>query len=250
MNQILTKLLSIKAHIGTKNWNKASAPFLLGFRKSPRIDKYAIFNLEKTIIALNQVLHFFKKLNDSSKLTPIHILIINTESSSTSAKQGSLQLNLSRISTISGEFSKKNPIISFTQEKWVGGTLTNWKQVQESILIYSQFKNRFNTFLKKHKIQFPIYQKYDKRYQGLMEFVVQLPDVIIMINPENNEIALKEAHILKIPVIAFTNNEIHSKIFQYIDYPIPGNNKSPSFVYFCLNLFTTLFRREATVSPR
>ena len=83
-----------------------------------------------------------------------------------------------------------------------------------------------------------------------MQFVVQLPDVIIMINPEENEIALKEAHILKIPVIAFTNNEIDSKIFQYIDYPIPGNNKSSSFVYFCLNLFITLFRREATTSSR
>ena len=111
MNQILTKLLSTKAHIGTKNWNKASAPFLLGFRKSPRIDKYAIFNLEKTIIALNQVLHFLKKLNYSSKSTAIHILIINTESGSASVKSGSLQLDLSKISTICGELSKKSQII-------------------------------------------------------------------------------------------------------------------------------------------
>lgn len=354
MNKIIAELLQTKAHIGNKNWNKESAPFLLGFRKSPRIHRYAILNLEKTVIALNQILHFLEKLKsdkvqdrsaqpsrldvfafsitrqssivpetqevnkkkllhtvlkrpfenlavipgsnaqfgsaDSGVLRtpelhtrfrtldtrPVHVLVISTGVSSSIGNSGSLQLNLSRLISNSRSFvSNKNefienskivekqkfqlssttneniPVIfSFTQDKWVGGTLTNWKQITQSISVYSQFKNRFDIFLKKHNIQFPIYQKYDKRYQGLHELVFSLPDVIIVTNPEENDIALKEANILKIPVIGFINSETHLNFVRNIDYPIPGNNKSPSFIYFCLNLFFTVLRCGVAVQPR
>ena len=263
MNQILTELLQVKAHIGNKGWNKESSPFLLGFRKSPsvhkilngkvlqrkpsfRVNQYAIFNLEKTIIALQQVLHFLKNLSQEKK-SSCHILIISAGSSQGS---GRFQLNLPQIFSQvflsqqkEGNFQKL-PLFSFTQEKWVGGTLTNWKQIIQSISIYSQFKDKFDLFLTKHNIQFPIYQKYDKRYQGLHPLMTSLPDVVIITNPEENEIALREAHLLKIPVIGFINSETDLKYIRHIDYVIPGNNKSSSFIYFCLNLFFTLLMKK------
>ena len=262
MNQILTELLQVKAHLGNKGWNKETSPFLLGFRKSPsvsrigngkgvqgkpsfRVNQYAIFHLEKTITALQQVLQFLNNLSKEKK--SCHILII---SSGGSQGSGKLQFSFSQIFSQVLLFQQKEenlqkfPILSFTQEKWVGGTLTNWKQITQSISIYSQFKDKFDLFLTKHNIQFPIYQKYDKRYQGLHPLMTSLPDVVIITNPEENEIALREAHLLKIPVIGFINSETHFKYIRHIDYLIPGNNQSSSFIYFCLNLFITLLMKK------
>jgi ribosomal protein S2 len=269
MNQILAELILVKAHLGNKSWNKETSPFLLGFRKSPsvsqmvngkavlkrpsfRVNQYALVNLEKTSIALQQVLHFLETLAHDKK-DACHILLISTGNSQGSGK---VQVNFPHMfSQVLSSQQKEggfhtSPKVSFTQDKWVGGTLTNWKQIVQSISIYSQFKDKFDLFLTKHNIQFPMYQKYDKRYQGLHPMMSSLPDVVIMTNPEENEIALREAHLLKIPVIGFVNSDTQLKYIRYIDYVIPGNNKSSSFIYLCLNLCITLLMKKTASMHR
>lgn len=219
MNPILSELLRTKAHIGKSQWNREIAEYILGFRNDQSLGqsrkgkpRYAIFDLEKTCIALANVLSFLKNL-----MRP-HILLVT--------KLPETQLQIS------------TPTFSVIQDKWIGGMLTNWKQISESILIYSQFRAKYGNF---DAIHFPVYQKYQKRFQGIQtdNGSLRLPDILIVTHPKEYEIAILEANHLKIPVIAFVDTDVDPKILSKIDYIIPGNTKSPEFLLFCLNLFCT-----------
>ena len=68
-----------------------------------------------------------------------------------------------------------------------------------------------------------------------------LPDVVFLINPEENQNVLREANLLKIPVIALTDS--NTKI-SGIDYMIPGNVQSIKFVYWFLNCMTIILQKR------
>ena len=68
-----------------------------------------------------------------------------------------------------------------------------------------------------------------------------LPDVVFLINPEENQNVLREANLLKIPVIALT--DANTKI-SGIDYMIPGNVQSIKFVYWFLNCMTIILQKR------
>ena len=59
----------------------------------------------------------------------------------------------------------------------------------------------------------------------------QKPDLIFLINPNENQSILNEAYRLQIPVIAFTESNTNP---LDITYPIPVNNYSIKFIYYCL----------------
>jgi ribosomal protein S2 len=293
---LLKELLIKKAHIGTRTWNKDTAQFLLGFRESPGIPKFSIFNLEKTLIGISEVLsflnslaiqhfsstnissfethplHIYKKnegqetykssesyfkrkknvsqalkkkelkpqdLNPSSNFSrPLSILILATNTS----QEGSFQLNIFKIFS---KFQLTRSYYSFSlmDTRWVGGTLTNWKQIAQSISLYSNFKKKYSAFLFKQNIRLPLHQRNEKRYKFLESMATELPDLIIVTNPEENSLALKEAKLAKIPVIGFINSNLKPDILNLIDYVIPGNNKSPEFISFCLHLFFVVLKK-------
>lgn len=142
----------------------------------------------------------------------------------------------------------------FCNEKWAGGLLTNWEQISKSIAIYLSFSDRFGRFLLRNNIHFPRYRKMRKVFQGFSpgfalytkqfkdRFLekgqteqppLKKPDLLIIINPNDNMNALFEAKKLGIPVIAFANTNINLSL---ISYPIPINNDSPFFAHYYLSL--------------
>ena len=133
----------------------------------------------------------------------------------------------------------KTPLISYVSYKWIGGTLTNWKQISKSVLTFAKFSERCEKFLVKNGIDFPKYTRVKKCFQGLLykenqKMLLafnQKPDLIFLINPNENQSILNEAYRLHIPVIAFTESSTNPK---EINYPIPVNNYSIKFIYFCL----------------
>jgi small subunit ribosomal protein S2 len=267
-NEFIQDLLQTKGHLGTNNWTENMSKFLLGSRNG-----ISIINLEYTFICLRRVLQFLENMNryyqvkmqgleqlksisrfSSNFASSPHILFVNTHTKySELVKQAAIQSNQ-----------------SYINERWIGGTLTNWKQISESILLYNKFSTQFDSFLKLNNIQIPIYQKAKKRYEGLnysrndspqsgriqevkeaisVDFSDEksvfsssyIPDIIILTNPDQNNIVIKEAQLFKIPIIAFADT--NSKTLG-IDYIIPGNNKSIYFMYFCLNLITITLQRS------
>jgi small subunit ribosomal protein S2 len=123
--------------------------------------------------------------------------------------------------------------------KWIGGTLTNWKQISKSVLTFAKFSERCENFLIKNNIDFPKYVRVKKCFQGLLykenqKMLLafnQKPDLIFLINPNENQTILNEAYRLHIPVIAFTESNTNPK---EITYSIPVNNYSMKFIYYCL----------------
>lgn len=235
---LLKELFKTKAHIGRSTWVKMMSPFLLGSRND-----IFIFQLELTIMCMKQVLKVLENIRKKNG----HILFVNTSPKySELVKRTALSVNQ-----------------SYVNDRWVGGSLTNWKQISKSIFLFQKFSFQFENFLKIHNIQIPIYQKAKKRYEGLIRkadifqskkykkessnqnepalYNGSLPDLIILINPDQNQIVIQEAKIYQIPIIGFADTNTQNKD---IDYIIPGNIKSISFMYFCLNLFTIVLQRK------
>lgn len=240
VDEIFQDLLKMKSHIGTNNWTKEMSRYLLGSRNG-----VSIINLEYTFISLKRVLKFLENYTKYNKTKGLNsnILFVNTYNKySELVKHVAIRSNQ-----------------SYINDRWIGGTITNWKQISESILLYDKFHRQFDEFLKMNNIQIPIYEKAKKRYEGLeldrrssgigpsasvienraMQCII--PDIIILTNPDQNNILIQEAQLYKIPVIAFADS---NTLIKGIDYIIPGNNKSIYFMYFCLNLITITLQRN------
>ena len=215
--EIYKDLLKFKAHIGNTQWTKNISPFLFGYRNN-----ICIINIELTILALKQslkLLQIIKKKNGK-------ILFVNT----------SLKYN---------ELIKQTALCtqqSYINDRWVSGSLTNWKQISQSIYLFEKFSFQFENFMNKNNIQISRFQKEKKRYEGLCNPLGKLtrakpceaspyisvfqscsdhalspkgstaenfrkphyiPDIIILTNPEENSIVIEEAKKFQIPIITF-----------------------------------------------
>ena len=113
----------------------------------------------------------------------------------------------------------------YMNHRWMGGTLTNWTTVSQSIQRLKKLDEQLNAeakgFTKKERLQ--IERQRDKlqlTLGGIRELGGK-PDMLFVIDTNKEELAVKEANKLKIPVIAVldTNSDPNG-----IDYPIPGND--------------------------
>lgn len=181
-----------------------------------------------------------------------HVLIINTnpEYSSLSRNLSLLTLqNKKTSSQIVSMYQKykslRTGMISYCCYKWIGGTLTNWKQISRSVLTFAKFSDRCEKFLIKNNIEFPRYKKIRTCFEGLIQkrsthttlAFYEKPDAIFLLNPNENQNIIREASKLHIPVIAFTESNTNIK---GITYPIPLNTYSMNFIYYCLKKLVKL----------
>lgn len=200
----------------------------------------------------NSLLH--KEKNKSDSLQKViqrkgHILIVNTnpEFSQFCKNLGVLTLHSQEIETLSRNSQSflldniytENKSLSFIHYKWVGGTLTNWKQVSKSVLTYAKFAERCEKFLLKNNIDFPRYNKIKECFHGLITkrkgkiFLAfnDKPDLVFLMNPNENRHIIAEANKMHIPVIALVES---NTCLNGISYPIPANAYSTFFIYYCL----------------
>ena len=152
---------------------------------------------------------------------------------SQSKKQIALQKKESNLLNVN------TPSLSYVHYKWVGGTLTNWKQVSKSVLTYAKFAERCEKFLIKNNIDFPRYKKIKECFHGLIRkkqgkvylAFNEKPDLVFLMNPNENRHIIAEANKMYIPVIALVES---NTCLKGISYPIPANAYSASFIYYCL----------------
>jgi len=222
-----------------KYWHPLMSDFLLGIRH-----KTAIFNsqiIKKSILRAFYMIALVLKNNG-------HILIINTNQEYSHLARNLSFLTLQKKSNIfTGSQSLVNKYthlytgnISYCAYKWVGGTLTNWKQISKSVLTFAKFSERCENFLIRNNIDFPRYKKIKTYFQGLLRkkstgqttlAFYEKPDLIFLINPNENRNVIMEATKLHIPIVAFVESNTDIK---GITYPIPVNIYSISFIYFCI----------------
>lgn len=205
MNVNMRELLEAGAHFGhrTRFWNPKMAEYIFGSR-----NKIHIINLEKTLPMLHDVVNYVGRLAANRA----KILFVGTKR----AAQDSIREHASRCG------------MPYVDHRWLGGMLTNWKTVRQSIFRLKELKElrdkgAFASMIKKEALMLTRELEKLECSLGGIEEMGGLPDALFVIDVGFEYIAVQEAHRLRIPVIGVvdTNNNPDG-----IDYIIPGNDDS------------------------
>jgi len=198
-------LLEAGAHFGhkTRYWNPKMGEYIFGSR-----NKIHIIDLEKTMPLLMDALNYVSKLASHKA----KILFVGTKR----AAQEAVREHAQRCG------------MPYVDHRWLGGMLTNYKTVRQSIFRLKELKKMrdeglFNGMIKKEALMLTRELEKLERSLGGIENMGGLPDALFVIDVGYEHIAVEEARRLKIPVIGIvdTNNDPDK-----IDYVIPGNDDS------------------------
>ena len=128
----------------------------------------------------------------------------------------------------------------FVNERWLGGTLTNFKTIRSRIRRMEEIETMekdgtFEALPKKEVIQIKKeYDKLVKNLRGIRE-MKRVPQAMIIVDPRKEEIAIKEARILGIPVFGIVDTNCDPDM---VDYVIPGNDDAVRSVKLIIGALT------------
>ena len=196
-------LLKAGVHFGhqTRYWNPKMGKYIFGAR-----NKIHIINLEQTVPAFNEALALVKKLAENKN----KILFVGTKRAA-------------------GKIIKEEAVragMPYVNHRWLGGMLTNYKTIRQSIRRLRDLEKQkedgtFDKLTKKEVLMLTREMEKLERSIGGIKDMGGLPDALVVIDVDNERIAIKEANKLGIPVIGIvdTNSDPDS-----VDYVIPGND--------------------------
>jgi small subunit ribosomal protein S2 len=196
-------MLKAGVHFGhqTRYWNPKMKPFIFGAR-----NKVHIINLEQTAPMFNEALAVLS--NIASKKGKI--LFVGTKRAAGDAiKEAALSCD---------QF--------YVNHRWLGGMLTNWKTVRQSIkrlkdLEAQSLDGTFSKLVKKEALMRTREMEKLEKSLGGIKNMNGLPDVIFVVDADHEHIAVKEANNLGIPVVAIVDTNSNP---DGIDYIVPGND--------------------------
>ncbi|WP_284443382.1 30S ribosomal protein S2 [Buchnera aphidicola] len=196
-------MLKAGVHFGhqTRYWNPKMKPFIFGTR-----NRVHIINLEKTLPMFNFALSELKKIS----LKKGRILFVGTKRA---ARKGIKEAAI-------------NCEQFYVNHRWLGGMLTNWKTVRQSIkrLKDLEIESKDGTFSKLTKKEALIRSRELCKLEnslGGIKNMGGLPDCLFVIDATHENIAIKEANNLGIPVFAIVDTNSNP---DGVDYIIPGND--------------------------
>ncbi|GAA0722630.1 30S ribosomal protein S2 [Dokdonella soli] len=199
----MRQMLEAGVHFGhqTRYWNPRMAPYIFGAR-----GRIHIINLEKTLPLFTDAMNFISAIAQKRGT----ILFIGTKRSAREAiKEEAARCSMPSIS-----------------QRWLGGMLTNFRTVKQSVSRLKELETMSTdgSFEKlvKHEVLSRIREreKLEKSLGGIKE-MNRLPDALFVIDIGHEDIAIKEAKKLGIPVIAVVDTNYDPSL---VDYPIPGND--------------------------
>lgn len=204
MTQVtMRQMLEAGLHFGhqTRRWNPKMKPYIYG----PRNGIY-IINLDSTMRLFRSSYDFI--LDQVAKGG--NVLFVGTK-------------NQAR-EIIAEEADRCG--MYYVNQRWLGGMMTNFQTIKNSIERLKKIESMkedgtINRFPKKEILQMEKELVKLDRSLGGIKNMRSLPDLIFVIDPKNEEIAVSEANKLKIPVIALTDTNCDP---DGIDYLIPGND--------------------------
>ena len=199
----MKELLEAGVHFGhqTRRWNPKMKDYIFGQRNG-----IYIIDLQKTIRIFKEALQFITSIVENGK----EILMVGTK------KQAQ---------DIIKEYSLKCESC-YVNQRWLGGLLTNFDVVRQGVerlvdLEEMKEDGRWELLSKKEQSKLEkVYRKLTKNLGGIKN-MAELPGALFVVDSIKEEIAVKEAQKLKIPIVAVvdTNGDPEN-----IDYPIPGND--------------------------
>jgi len=199
----MKQLLEAGVHFGhqTRRWNPKMKPFIFGERNGIHI------------IDLQQTLHYFEIAYEfvvNLVAQGGKILFVGTK------KQAQ--------ETVKEEAQRCG--MYYVVNRWLGGTLTNFKTIRQSVEKLKRLETWFEDgtierFVKKERLRLErLKNKLEKNLAGIKDMET-LPQALYIVDPVYEEIAVKEARKLGIPIIAIVDTNCDPDL---IDYIIPGND--------------------------
>lgn len=199
----MKQLLEAGAHFGhrTRRWNPKMQPYIFAERKGIHI-----IDLQKTLKSIEDAYEFIKNASMERK----RVLFVGTK------KQA--QQIVADEARRCGEY--------FVNNRWLGGLLTNFKTIRSRIDKLEQLteyveSEEFSKLPKKEQAN--IRRNLDKLEKNLggLRGLKKVPDVLFVVDPKKEEIAVREANMLGIPIVATVDTNCDPDV---IDYVIPAND--------------------------
>ena len=222
----IKQLLEAGVHLGHKTlrWNPKMKKYIFGEKNSIHI-----IDLTQTVEFIkNALVQVHKIISGGGKL-----LVVSTK------KQASEQV--SELAKETGQY--------FVNYRWLGGMLTNWNTIQNSIKRLKKLEDQLSKenlgFTKKEILKFGKEKEKLKRSLGGISEMKKTPDIIFIIDTNIESLAVAEAKKLGIPIIAVldTNSDPTG-----IDFPIPGNDDARrSINLYCELLKSTIKDAEKNI---
>lgn len=211
-------MLKAGVHFGhqTRYWNPKMKPFIFGTR-----NKIHIINLEKTIPMFNEALTELNKISSSKG----KILFVGTKrSASKTVREAALSCD---------QF--------FVNHRWLGGMLTNWKTVRQSIKRMKELETQsqdgtFDKLTKKEALMRRLELSKLEGSLGGIKDMGGLPEAIFVIGSDHERIAIKEASDLGITVFAVVDTNSNPDGVNFI---IPGNDDAIRAINLYLSAAST-----------
>lgn len=128
----------------------------------------------------------------------------------------------------------------FVSERWLGGTLTNFKTIRSRVNRLEEIEKMaedgtFELLTKKEVLTLKKEQaKLLHNLEGIRD-MKRLPDILVVVDPEEEIIAIREAHKLNIPVIGIVDTNCDPDL---VDYVVPGNDDAVRSITLLLNVLT------------
>tara|TARA_B100000424_G_scaffold168304_1_gene129501 strand:+ start:785 stop:1555 length:771 start_codon:yes stop_codon:yes gene_type:complete len=210
----IKQLLEAGVHLGHKTlrWNPKMKKYIFGKRDSIHIIDLTQ-TLELTKLALEKV---YSTISSNGK-----ILFISTK------KQASE--SIAELARNTGQY--------FVNYRWLGGMLTNWGTISNSIKklqkINSDLSSENRGFTKKELLKMSAQRDKLERSLGGISEMKKTPDLIFVIDTNYESLAIKEAIKLGIPIIAILDTNSNP---DGIDFPIPGNDDARRSIDLYCNL--------------
>jgi small subunit ribosomal protein S2 len=199
----IRKLLEAGVHFGhqAKRWNPKMKRYIFAERAGVHI-----IDLDQTLTLLDSALSFVRGVAEAER----EVLFVGTK------KQA--QIPIAEQAIRSGQ-----PYIA---ERYIGGILTNFQTILPRIQYFKELTRRVEEtpeVERSGKEWFALnreYQKLRRNFAGITE-MERLPGAVFVIDPKREELLVKEANRLKIPVVALTDTNCDPEV---VDYVIPGND--------------------------
>jgi small subunit ribosomal protein S2 len=198
----MQQLLEAGAHFGhqTHRWNPKMRPYIFGERNGVHI-----IDLSQTVPLFARALDFVRQTVAAGG----KVLFVGTKRQA--------QDPVAEAARRSGQH--------YVNHRWLGGMLTNWKTISNSIKRYKSLEEQLSGdttgLTKKEVLQLTRERdKFEMSLGGIRE-MGGLPDVIFVVDANKEELAIKEANVLGIPVVAILDSNSSP---QGIAFPVPGND--------------------------
>src|SRR6476660_5478857 len=202
-NITMKELLEAGVHFGhqTKRWNPRMKEYIFGERNG-----IYIIDLQKTLKMFKEASKFVQDITAAGKT----VLFVGTKRQAQDAV---------------AEEAKRCGMF-YVNQRWLGGLLTNWVTVQKSVKRLKELDEmatdgRYELLPKKEVIKLERERKHLEANLAGIKDMTRLPDALFVIDSNKEQIAVREARKLGIPVVAVVDTNCDP---TEVDYVIPGND--------------------------